>query len=181
MTHRLMDQLDKVLALADSNHEGEALGALRMARRMLERTGLSFTDLAQAARRPGAAPLTRSSFFSNAQAQLQAQIDQLQDDLDAHVVQNESLTAQIEFWRRRSFELEQMLGLNQAETERWKQMARDTAERLWSLGQMAQAEAYLTETQETLSSEEDAAPEEEQKNKQERHTSKRKAAGARTS
>ncbi len=172
-----MDQLDKVLALADSDHEGEALGALRMARRLLERTGLSFTDLAQAARRPGAAPLTRSSFFSNAQAQLQAQIDQLQDDLDAHVVQNESLTAQIEFWRRRSFELEQMLGLNQAETERWKQMARDTAERLWNLGQMARAETALAETQEA--SEEGALETEETTEEGKTQAKKRKAAGAR--
>ncbi len=180
MNQRLVDQLDKVLALADSDHEGEALGALRMARRMLERSGLSFGDLAQSARRTGGSSFSRPSFFSNAQAQLQAQIDQLQDDLDAHVVQNESLTAQIEFWRRRSFELEQMLNLNQAETERWRQMARDTAERLWNLGQMAQAETALAAAQEEAMADEALETVEipEIKNNQKE---KRKAAGGRRS
>ena len=37
-----------------------------------------------------------------------------------------------------------MLSLNQAETARWKEMARETAERLWDLGQIAQSQAALT-------------------------------------
>lgn len=139
-----MDQLEKVLALADSNHEGEALGALRMARRILAKNGLSFQDLARAAGRPGLSSLT-TSFFSGSSWQLQSKIEQLQDDIDAHVEQNQSLSTQMEFWRHRAQELEQKLNLNQAETERWKQMARETADRLWELGQMAHAEAALAE------------------------------------
>ncbi|NCC02763.1 MAG: hypothetical protein EOM37_01760 [Proteobacteria bacterium] len=144
MTQTVLSQLDKVLALVDSNQEGEALGALRMARKMLQREGLSFVDLAQAARRAQFS-LTRSLFNSVSQQQWEAKIDQLQDDLQAQMEQNESLTAQVEFWRRRAFELEQMLTINQAETTRWRDMARETAERLWDLGQIAHAEASLKE------------------------------------
>ncbi|MFA6280204.1 MAG: hypothetical protein WC612_05385 [Bdellovibrionales bacterium] len=140
MNEKVVDQLDKVLALADSDHEGEALGALRMARRILSREGLSFSDLARIAQRSGFS-LARG-FFSPADVQLEAKIDRMHDELDAHVEQNQSLTTQIEFWRKRAFELEQMLTLNQAETARWKEMARETAERLWDLGQIAHEDAF---------------------------------------
>ncbi len=142
MNERVVDQLDKVLALADSDQEGEALGALRMARRILSRHGLAFSDLAQVARHSG---FSRSrGFFSPVNVQLEAKIDQLHDDLDAHVEQNQNLTAQIEFWRKRAFDLEQMLTLNQAETARWREMARETAERLWDLGQIAHEDVFLS-------------------------------------
>lgn len=141
MNQRASDQLEKVLALADSDHDGEALGALRMARRLLAREGLSFGLLAQAARRGQS--LFSQSFFSGSQVQLEAKIDQLMDEIDAHVEQNSNLTSQIDFWRRRSFELEQLLAMNQAETARWKEMARETAERLWDLGQIARSEDFV--------------------------------------
>jgi len=157
MNQRPIDQLEKVLALADSDHEGEALGALRMARRLLERNGLSFSDLARSVRQAGFPP--RPFFFSGAQVQLEAKIEQLQDDLSAHVEQNDSLSTQIEFWRRRAFELEQMLNLNQAETARWKEMARETAERLWDLGQIARAEAFVSDAAMPEEDEESPTPE----------------------
>ncbi|WP_244433623.1 hypothetical protein [Azospirillum sp. B506] len=46
------DKLAKVLAMAESEHQGEALSALRAARIMLSRAGLSFRDLAERARVP---------------------------------------------------------------------------------------------------------------------------------
>ncbi len=137
-----MEQLEKVLALVDSSHEGEALGALRMARRILAKNGLSFKDLACSA---GGGFSLRSSFFSPTQAQLESKIEQLQDDLDAHVEQNQSLSTQMEFWRARARELEQSLTLQQAETSRWKTIARETAEKLWDIGQIARAEAALSQ------------------------------------
>ncbi|HAX91624.1 MAG TPA: hypothetical protein DCY07_05375 [Rhodospirillaceae bacterium] len=142
MNEKVADQLDKVLALADSDQEGEALGALRMARRMLSRDGLTFSDLAQVAKRSSFS-LSRK-IFSPSTVQLEARIDQMHDELHAHVIQNQSLTEQIEVWRRRAFELEQLLSMNQAEAARWKEMARETAERLWDLGQMARADAFLS-------------------------------------
>gem|GEM_PF-871028 len=148
-----MDQLDKVLALVDSSQEGEALGALRMARRILNKKGLSFNALARVAAE-GTTLADTGSFFSGAQVQLEAKIEQMQDDLSAHVEQNQNLTMQIDFWRKRALELEQMLSLSQAETARWKAMARETAERLWDLGQMACAEVALRETTATVAADE---------------------------
>lgn len=144
MTDRISEQLEKVLALADSTHEGEALGALRMARRLMEREGLTFADLASAARRQQFS-MTRSLFLGS-NAQWEAKVDQLLDELNAHVEQNQNLSSQIAHWRQRAFDLEQMLRLNRSETERWKDMARETAERLWDLGQIARAEAALQDT-----------------------------------
>jgi len=152
MKQKTIEQLDKVLALAESDHDGEALGALRMVRRMLVREGISFTDLAQAAKK---GDFFSRTFFSGDQVQLEAKIDQLHDEIGAHVEQNVSLTNQIEHWRRRAFELEQMLALNQAETTRWKEMARETAERLWDLGQLAQAETALSDVTALSESEQD--------------------------
>ncbi len=53
-----LDRLDKVLALVGSDKEGEAVAALRMARQMLGRAGLSFRDIFDPARNaaPAAAP-----------------------------------------------------------------------------------------------------------------------------
>ncbi len=145
MSQVVFKQLEKVLALADSSHEGEALGALRMSRRMMQKEGLTFADLATEARRAKFS-MTRSLFSSGFdQAEWEQKIDVLQEEILAHVEQNESLTSQIEFWRKRAFELEQALNMNRGETERWKEMARETAERLWDLGQIARADASLSE------------------------------------
>ena len=43
----------KVLTLAGSDRDGEALSALRQARRMLAAAGLSFTDIAQSIGKTG--------------------------------------------------------------------------------------------------------------------------------
>ena len=134
-------QLNKIFALIESNHEGEALGAMRMLRRVLNKEGLTIADLARVAQKNDFS-LTRS-FFSPSQVRLEARIEQLQEDLKALVSQNENLTTQIEFWRRRSFEVEQMMNVHKAEAERWRQMARETAEKLWDVGKLAQADAFM--------------------------------------
>ncbi len=141
MNQRSTDQLDKVLALADSSHEGEAVGAVRMARQLLSRDGLSFGDLARAAsnRSRFARPL---SFFSSQQVNLEAQIAPFQQQIADLQADNQSQATQIEFWRRRAFELEQQLNLSQTEAQRWKEMARETLEKLWDMGQQADAPAF---------------------------------------
>ncbi len=153
-----MEQLEKILALIDSSHEGESLGALRMAQKVLARNGLRFRDLARGVDRP----FFRTSFFSGSQAQLEARIEQLQDDLAANVEQNESLSLQIEFWRSRAAELEQSLALSRAEGARWKATARETAERLWDIGQLAHIEASLSAIVDE-NEEEEIAPEKAKK------------------
>ena len=48
-----IDRFTKVLALAGSDRDGEALSALRQARKMLAAVGLSFTDVAQSIGKAG--------------------------------------------------------------------------------------------------------------------------------
>ncbi len=119
MNQRRVEQLDKVLALVDSSHEGEAIGAVRMARRMLSRDGLSFGDLARAAANRSRFSLPRT-FFSGQNMHLEAQIAQLQKKINDMVGDNQSLATQIDFWRRRAYEMEQQLNLSQSDAQRWK-------------------------------------------------------------
>lgn len=137
MQERLVEQLDKVLALADSSHEGEAIGAVRMARQILSRDGLSFSDLARAAsfRSKFTMPL---SLFSSQTVHLEAQVARLQQQVYDLKNEKENQILQIEFWRKRAAELEQQLNLSNSESQRWRQLARETIEKLWDAGQDAQ-------------------------------------------
>ncbi|MDD3287812.1 MAG: hypothetical protein PHX43_02230 [Alphaproteobacteria bacterium] len=134
MQDHAVEQLDKVLALADSSHEGEAVGAVRMARQMLSRDGLNFSDLARAAssRSRFTLPL---SIFSGQQVHLESQIARLQQQVYDLQTEQQSQQTQIEFWRRRAMDLEQQLNLSISDAQRWRQLARDTVEKLWDAGQ----------------------------------------------
>ena len=143
--NRSSEQLDKVLALADSSHDAEAVVAVRKARQMLSKDGLCFADLARAAaRRPG---LNRAfSIFSGPQIHLETQVIQLRQKLDDLQADVQSQAVQLEFWRRRAVELEQHFNLSQSETQRWRQLARDTVEKLWDLGQEVRTGEFLADT-----------------------------------
>ncbi|WP_207455602.1 hypothetical protein [Azospirillum sp. SYSU D00513] len=132
------DKLAKVLAMAESEHEGEALSALRAARVLLGRSGLSLRDLAQAAR-PVARPVTRDG-DAGAGAAARARPsppgrtpppDQLVPALRRQVQELErevaALRRQID---RSSGEAERQ----RDEADRWRGIARETADRLWDLG-----------------------------------------------
>jgi len=130
MDRRTSDQLEKVLALADSAHEFEAAVAVRKARQMLARDGLAFGDLARAAARSGFSfPFfsTSNSQLENHAVRLRQQMQNMQADLLAQ-------SAQTEFWRSRAAELERTLSTSKTEVARWQQLARDVAEKLWDLG-----------------------------------------------
>ena len=132
---RVMDpeKFAKVLALAESEHHGEAQSALRAARIMLARAGLNFRDLAALARQTGTngkwepprpEPPPASSFSSPGDAQ-----------------EIEGLRRQARTLETRVQELEQALTRERAEltrqrqeTKRWHQLARETAEQLWDVG-----------------------------------------------
>ena len=132
-------QLDKVLALADSSFDGEAVVAVRMARRLLSRDGLSFGDLARAA---GQKPPTNLSagFFPSRHPRLEAEITQLRQALED--IRSEKIVheTQAEVWRLRTADLEQKLRQSQAEAARWRQLAQETADKLWDLGHALQGE-----------------------------------------
>lgn len=146
MNERRVEQLDKVLALVDSSHEGEAVGAVRMARQMLERDGLSFGDLAKAAATGRSRFHFSRPLFSGQVVHLEAHIAQLQQIINDLQNDNQNQTTQIDFWRRRAFEMEQQLNLSQSESQRWKQLARETAEKLWDISQLAHAATDATES-----------------------------------
>ncbi|MDP9126938.1 MAG: hypothetical protein M3N08_01580 [Pseudomonadota bacterium] len=133
MDPHVSEQLDKVLALADSSFDAEAVVAVRKARQMLSRDGLSFSDLARAASaRPR--PKGFGIFSSPQQAQLETQILQLRQRLDDLHLDVQAQNIQLEFWSRRAGELEQNFRQARLEAERWRQLARDTVEKLWNLG-----------------------------------------------
>lgn len=132
------EQLDKVLALADSSHDAEALVAVRKARQMLSRDGLNFSDLARAAQR-SPAPSRAFSLFSTPQIHQETQLIRLRQRLDDTQADLQSHQVQLEFWRRRAAELEQSYNTSRTESERWRQLAHDTVEKLWELGQEVRA------------------------------------------
>jgi hypothetical protein len=140
MDQRLTAQLDKILALADSSHDGEALGAVRMARQMLSKDGLSFGDLARAASTYQARRTSPFSLFSGANLHLETQLVQLRQRLDDLQAEKQAQDIQMEFWRQRASELEQNFNVQVAEVERWRKLARETVEKLWDLGQYLQTD-----------------------------------------
>jgi hypothetical protein len=138
MDQRVSDQLDKVLALADSSHDAEAVVAVRKARQMLSRDGLSFADLARAAYKPRVS--RPFSIFSGAQMHMEAQLVQLRQKLDDLQTDVQAQNFQINFWRGRATELEQNFHAARSEAERWRRLARETVEKLWDLGQGIETE-----------------------------------------
>ena len=135
MSHAPLTQLDKVLALADSNHDGEAVVAVRKARQLLSRDGLSFGDLARAASRKPGMSLPFGFRSASTVTHLEVEVVRLRQKLDDLQDAMQTKTAQAEQWRRRAEELEIKSQTSQAEARRWQKLARDTVEKLWDLGQ----------------------------------------------
>ena len=150
MNERPRAQLDKILALADSSHDGEAVVAVRMARQMLSRDGLSFGDLARAAstrqngRQVGAEKSSSVfSFLSGPKEHLESQIYHLRQQVADMQAQMQTQDLQLDFWRRRAMDLEQSAYQANNEVERWKKLARETADRLWEIGKSVNSEAFM--------------------------------------
>ena len=123
------DKLAKVLAMAESEHQGEAMSALRASRIMLSRAGMSFRDLADGARprpAPSAAPTTTPAPPAKAPPPdevvlgLRRQVADLERELAA-------LKRQLD---KTSGELDRQ----KEEADRWRVLARETAEKLWDVG-----------------------------------------------
>jgi hypothetical protein len=144
MQQRAPDQLDKILALADSVHDGEAVVAVRMARQLLSRDGLSFSDLAKAATGKPRFGFSRAIFYSG-QVNLEVQIAQLQQQVLDLSRQAEAEREQRDMWCRRALEAEQSLALSQSDAKRWKQLASDTVEKLWDIGRELKAGEFIAE------------------------------------
>ncbi len=128
------EQLDKILALADSNHEGEAVVAVRKAREMLLRDGLSFGDLARIASSRSHSKGGVFAFMSGQREYMETQLYHLRQQLDDMQAQMQTQDLQLDFWRRRAIDLEQKMQHVQSEAEKWRKLAGDTTNRLWDLG-----------------------------------------------
>ncbi len=132
MNRQIINKLDKVLALADSDHGGEAVAAVRMARQMLLHDGLSFGDLARAAAQKPKSALSLG-LFSGSQAVHEIELVSLRQRLDSLQGEIQMQSADLHYWRQRAENFEQQLTTAQDETRRWRQLARDTVEKLWDL------------------------------------------------
>ncbi|HYD69031.1 hypothetical protein [Azospirillum sp.] len=122
-------KLAKVLAMAESEHQGEALSALRAARIMLSRAGLTFRDLANAAARPAPDPEPpptppQPPVTPPPPDQVVLGLRRQVGDLEREVA---ALKRQLE---KASGDMEKQ----KEEADRWRTLARETAEKLWDLG-----------------------------------------------
>ncbi len=130
--NRVMDleKFAKVLALAESDHHGEAQSALRAARIMLARAGLTFRDLAASAKAseptafvPSNVPGAGDDTFRRKIRELEARVRELE-----HTVEHQDA----ELIRQRG------------EAKRWHLLARETAEKLWDVGQALESKRIST-------------------------------------
>lgn len=144
MNHGAMTQLDKILALADSNHDGEAVGAVRMARQILSKEGLKFGDLARIAYLSLrlAEPF---SLFSGHRKNMESQLVILLQKFNDLKNDSQYKETQLDFWRLRAAEVEQQLAISQSDASRWKQIAKEATEKLWDISKMAISEEFQTD------------------------------------
>ncbi|PWC80977.1 hypothetical protein TSH100_28390 [Azospirillum sp. TSH100] len=129
------DKLAKVLAMAESEHQGEALSALRAARIMLSRAGLSFRDLAERARTPvphapEPPPAAQPSEPAHAPAPPPPP-DELVRGLRRQV---KDLELELATLRRQLDKAAGDADRQREEADRWRTLARETAEKLWDMG-----------------------------------------------
>ena len=124
------DKLAKVLAMAESEHQGEALSALRAARIMLSRAGMSFRDLAQGAR-PAPAPEPPPTVVTPAPPDRPPPPDQLVQGLRRQV---KDLELEIAGLKRQLEKTSGEMERQKDEADRWRTLARETAEKLWDVG-----------------------------------------------
>ncbi|MEJ0063199.1 MAG: hypothetical protein WDO70_08350 [Alphaproteobacteria bacterium] len=148
MNHTTLARLVKVLALADSSHDGEATAAVRMARQILMQDGMSFADLARAAanRSPAArpAPLHNIAESTRAVRTLEAQVADLQSRLKQHQASSAMQHGELARTKLTLARLETSLGRTREEVEKWRALARNTADKLWEIGQQIEKDRALT-------------------------------------
>lgn len=133
------EKLAKVLALIDSASEGEAVAAVRAARQMLAKEGLSFRDIAAAARGRGATgrrgtPTDGGLFGAGfGHDVLQGQVRALQADLDILQVRFNDQLNTSQRWQQKAEELQRTIARHDADTRRMRQKLRPILEELWAL------------------------------------------------
>ncbi|MBI1209138.1 MAG: hypothetical protein GC191_17840 [Azospirillum sp.] len=127
------DKFAKVLAMAESDHQGEAQSALRAARIMLSRAGLTFRDLAGLIRHPPVCELPRPEPTLVERLGQRRQIEELENQIGELVRKIERQRCEIDKQRQ--------------EADRWRKLARETAEQLWDLGKTVERRATRPTTE----------------------------------
>lgn len=136
-----IEKLMKVLALTESDQDGEALAALRQARQMLFTHGLSLTDLAAALAAP-AAPRHKRAEIDVTRGLIKAYETRLQSlEKQNRALQKDLILAEraIARWRDLAEVTNRDSAKHQAAADRWRALARNTADHLWELGRQLQA------------------------------------------
>ena len=130
------EKLAKVLAMAESEHQGEALSALRAARIILARGGLTFRDLALAARNGHAEPRPAKPATPPPEPPPPPSREPPPDQLvTALRRQMRDLELEISSLKRQLEKVGGDLDRQRDETDRWRTLARETADKLWDVGQ----------------------------------------------
>jgi len=133
------EKLLKVLALAASKHDGEALSAIRAAQIILARQGMTLQDLARTApdrtsveRPPAPAPEPDPYRSTVADPDrvitiLRRKADELRQSVDDLTRRLQQQTTESDRHRH--------------EADHWRALARETADRLWDLGKALEAQS----------------------------------------
>lgn len=128
------DKLAKVLAMAESEHQGEAMSALRAARIMLSRAGLTFRDLALAAARPPGDAASQAPITTPPPSAPPAKPPPAEQMLLGLRRQVNDLEREIAVLSRQLDKAVTEAEKQREEADRWRTLARETAEKLWDLG-----------------------------------------------
>jgi predicted nucleotidyltransferase len=121
-----LQKLEKVLALADSDQDGEALAALRAARSMLQQSGIELSEVLTAALSDDAARKGGKKIFGSLELMRLRQMVEIRQ-LEA------------EAWKREAEAAKQALTKSEQERERWHRLANETMEKLWQIAQTINA------------------------------------------
>ncbi len=131
----LLEKLIKVLALADSAQEGEALAALRAGRLLMEKLQLNFADLVLGAFRAKQRRVLKGDGSEEYWQALQEQVAKLQRHNAALQQQLDATARRAESSLRTAEMAAAALAKSRTANQQWRTLARDTAEKLWDLGQ----------------------------------------------
>lgn len=152
-----IEKLMKVLALTDSDQDGEALAALRQARQMLFTHGLSLTDLA-ATLATSPAPRQKRAEIDITRGLIKAYETRLENlEKENRRLQKDLVLAEraIVRWRELAEATNRDSAKYQAAADKWRVLARNTADHLWELGQQLQT-MDATPSDSTVEAETDA-------------------------
>jgi len=133
-------RLTKVLALAESDQDGEALAALRAAQHMLAAQGMTLEDLVLAAATPLRGRARHDIDASRGLMKaLQSRLAAAEDEINGLRKDLGYATRLAERWKALADTTLRDTARHQAAADKWRALARRTADHLWDLGQQLQA------------------------------------------